>query len=205
MNLNKINKPKILSNPEKIGPGFWVHLHIRARRAQTEESKNSFIDDMYLLSVEFPCGKCRNHIKAYLENHPFDEYFNLVNDKGDQIGMSKWLWQFHNAVNARLGKPLMDWETCWEMYDTNREVCTNCSGSHPGSANNSYDEVAERENFEKERDRVNREIAEKEKERKNTKLRLPGVKDNNSHSPTVDKKKIIAGYFLKKNNNTQGY
>lgn len=125
--------PKILSNPEKIGPGIWIFMHIKAVYAQTKELKDQFISDLYILSAEFPCANCRTHIQAYLKNHPFEPYMDLTDETGEQVGMSKWAWQFHNAVNSRLGKPLMEWHTCREMYKKNRELCTEC-GHKEGSA-----------------------------------------------------------------------
>ena len=133
-----MNKPKLVTNPERLGCGGWFIIHLLSKHATTSETKNNFIDFMYLLSVEFPCGKCRGHIQEYLRNHPFDSYLNLKNEKGEDIGMFKWGWLFHNAVNERLNKIYVDWDTAWEMYDTGREVCTNCSGTN--SANYSSDE-----------------------------------------------------------------
>ena len=135
-----MGKAKYPSNPKTLG-ALWFSIHILARHADTPERKSQFIDYMYLLSVEFPCGKCRSHIQEYLKNHPFDPFMNMVNEKGEDVGMFKWSWMFHNTVNLRLHKPFVDWDTAWEMFDTGREVCTNCSGSLPNSRNNSYEEV----------------------------------------------------------------
>ena len=98
-----------------------------------------------------------------MDNNPFEPFENIKNANGKEIGMFKWAWMFHNTVNLRLHKPFVDWTTAWEMFDTGREVCTNCSGSLPNSRDNSYDEV--------------------EKKKPNM----------------VDKKKIVQGYFMKKN------
>ena len=113
------------SDPSKLG-AIWFTIHTMAKHADTLERKNQFIDYMYLLATEFPCGKCRNHIQEYLRNNPFEPFMNMKNQIGEDIGMFKWSWIFHNAVNTRLGKPYMDWDTAWQMYDTGREVCTDC-------------------------------------------------------------------------------
>lgn len=120
---------KLITDPKIIGPGLWISIHIKAKYATTEETKQEFIDYMYLLSITFPCKNCRSHIKAYMETHPFDDLYNLKNDKDEEIGMFKWSWMFHNAVNTRIHKPYLSWETAWHMYDEDVEVCdTNCSG-----------------------------------------------------------------------------
>ena len=116
------------SDPSKLG-AIWFTIHTMAKHADTLERKNQFIDFMYTLSVEFPCGKCRNHIQEYLRNNPFEPFMNMKNEMGEDIGMFKWSWLFHNTVNTRLHKPYVDWNTAWEMFDTGREVCTNCSSS----------------------------------------------------------------------------
>lgn len=138
-----MGKAKYPSNPATLGAIWWV-IHIKAKHATTPELKSEFIDFMYLLSIEFPCGKCRSHIQEYLRDHPFDPFMNIVNEKGEDVGMFKWSWIFHNSVNMRIHKPYVDWETAWEMFDTGREVCTNCSGSLPGSANNSFEDSPRR-------------------------------------------------------------
>ena len=141
-----MGKAKYPSNPSTLG-AIWFTIHILAKHADTPERKSQFIDYMHLLSVEFPCGKCRTHIQEYLRDHPFEPFMNMINEKGEDVGMFKWSWMFHNTVNLRLHKPFVDWDTAWEMFDTGREVCTNCSGSLPNSRNNSYDEAEKKPNM----------------------------------------------------------
>jgi len=130
-----MSKTTYPSDPSKLG-GIWFTIHIMAKHADTPERKNQFIDYMYLLSAEFPCGKCRNHIQEYLRNNSFDPFMNIKNENGEDIGMFKWSWLFHNTVNIRLHKPYLDWDTAWGMYDSGREVCTNCGVSPPTSYEN---------------------------------------------------------------------
>lgn len=122
------------SDPKKLG-AIWFTIHIMAKHADTIERKNQFIDYMYLLSAEFPCGKCRLHIQEYLKANPFEPFMNMVNEKGEDIGMFNWSWLFHNTVNIRLNKPYVDWDTAWQMYDSGREVCTNCGVSNLSNDN----------------------------------------------------------------------
>ena len=126
---SSVNPATILTDPKYIGPGVWYNIHLKSYEATDAKRIEEFIDEMYLLAQKFPCKKCRTHINAYIESHPFDDLRYLKNKEGRPIGMFKWGWLFHNAVNTRLNKPLVDWETAWEMYDLEIEVCSkNCDG-----------------------------------------------------------------------------
>ncbi len=119
-----MGKAKFPSDPAKVNT-WWV-IHLKAKRATNPQSKNEFINFIHLLSEEFPCGNCRNHIQEYLRENSFEPFMDIKNDSGEDIGMFKWAWLFHNAVNMRIHKPYVDWETAWEMFDTGGDVCTNC-------------------------------------------------------------------------------
>lgn len=194
---------KIPTNPKLYG-AVWTIIHIMARRAVTEEQKKEFMNFMYMLSVEFPCGNCRTHIQAYLHEHSFDPFMNMLNEKGEDIGLFKWSWIFHNTVNARLHKPIMDWETAWHMYDTGHEICTNCSTSRNNSTNNSHESLNNSANNSTESPGLPRKNDSYEdsfeNDKKVTLLSPPKSSVNKPKgSPRyVDKQKIIQGYFLKK-------
>jgi hypothetical protein len=117
-----------LSDPKVIGPGTWYVTHLKAYEAINNKKIDEFIDHMYMLAEKFACKKCRKHINTYIEDHPFEDLINLTNEEGRKIGMFKWAWLFHNAVNTRIGKPYVDWETAWEMYSNDDfGVCSkNC-------------------------------------------------------------------------------
>lgn len=108
-------------------------IHRRAKRCKTDAAKKEFIEDIKQLSEEFPCTKCRKHMQEHLKVSPFEPYMNIKNEKGDHIGMFKWTWDFHNAVNTRLGKPYVDFNTAWNLTeDTGFAFCTQgCEESEP--------------------------------------------------------------------------
>lgn len=112
------------SNPAVIGPGVWYSIHLKSKHATTFEKKQEFVEYMKQLSEEFPCMNCRTHITEYLNNNPFDTFFQMVDNEENDIGLFKWGWIFHNAVNTRLGKPYVDWKTAWEMYSYNDRICS---------------------------------------------------------------------------------
>jgi hypothetical protein len=116
----------LLGDPKYIGPGVWYIIHLRAKEATNEKAIDEFMKFMYMLAGNFVCKKCRKHMTDYIVSHPMEDLKNLKNEKGVNIGMFKWAWLFHNAVNTRIHKPIVDWDTAWEMYD-NPEVCdTKC-------------------------------------------------------------------------------
>ena len=127
MNSSVSSQATSLTDPKYIGPGVWYNTHLKAYEATDDRRIEEFMDHMYLLAEKFACKKCRKHIRQYIESHPLEDLKNLTNEEGRRIGMFKWAWLFHNAVNTRIHKPLVDWETAWEMYDEEIEVCSkNC-------------------------------------------------------------------------------
>lgn len=121
-----INK---LSNPEVVGPGTWWVLHMKAKAATDDKGIKDFIAFMLFLRENFSCMKCRKHIGEYIDTHPFSDLINYRNSEGERQGMFKWSWLFHNAVNARLGKPHVDWETAVDMFYGDSAVCNTVCGS----------------------------------------------------------------------------
>lgn len=116
-----------LSDPTYVGPGTWWVTHMKAKLATNEKTIDEFINYMNFLAQHFSCKNCRKHINEYMKSHPFSDLRNLKNEEGELIGMFKWSWLFHNAVNTRIGKPYIDWETAVGMYYNEIEVCSkNC-------------------------------------------------------------------------------
>ena len=138
---------KILSDPKIIGSGLWLNIHLKAKRATDETGKRDFVNDMNMYYEEFPCENCRKHIREYMDSHPFEPLWNMKNENGREIGMFKWSWMFHNAVNTRLRKPYLDWNTACEMYNLDEdyiEPCTNCGSEGQGlNVNSNSNNISE--------------------------------------------------------------
>lgn len=120
------------TDPEYVGPGAWNTIHRMAFSAKTKEQQTIFIQSMNDICSGFPCLNCRYHCSEYIRNHPMEEYVNMsvdVNGEKLPLGLFLWSWKFHNAVNARLKKPIMDWNTAYNIYsDNDNLVCNkNCS------------------------------------------------------------------------------
>lgn len=122
---------KNITNPKYIGPGVWYNIHTQAKKACMNgdyNSKKAFIDLMDYYQKNFTCMNCRSHIEEYISNHPFDTYWKIIDkDKNKDIGLFKWSWEFHNAVNRRIGNPVMDWETAYGLYFGGEEGVGVCS------------------------------------------------------------------------------
>ena len=93
----------------------WDNIHKMAVDASTNELKEEFGRYIEFLRHNFPCPKCRPHIKKYMKLHPIKSYYNITED-GKDVGMAKWSWEFHNDVNKRLFKRQVSWEDFKKKY-----------------------------------------------------------------------------------------
>lgn len=174
---NKFTDPKV------VGAGLWWYIHSKAKEAITEISIQEFIDLMYYLAGKFPCHTCRKHINEYIETHPFSELANLINEQGERIGMFKWTWLFHNAVNTRINKPYVDWETAIGMfYNDDIEICSKNCQEADGPSSESVD------NYEN-------PVPVKPSLQNSQKSKTNKVK-NTEKIRTDRKSKLVQGYFM---------
>jgi hypothetical protein len=122
------------TDPKYIGPGTWNIMHRYAFKSRTSVEQKTFINFMKELCSGFPCEVCRGHCKEYIMNNPMESYVDkTINVDGENIvlGLFIWTWKFHNAVNARLKKSVMSWDTAYNLYSDNDSlVCSSsCSES----------------------------------------------------------------------------
>ena len=129
-----------IGDPKYVGPGVWYIGHLKAKLATDDKSIDEFINFMELLAAKFSCTNYRKHIRQYIDTHPFEDLRYLENDFGDKIGMFKWMWMFHNAVNARIGKEYVDWDTAWSMYDDSNVICPKGCQDAADNHNDSHDD-----------------------------------------------------------------
>ena len=111
----------------KIGPGIWFKIHMDAVAAKTKVLKESFVVNINILCDGFKCKHCQPHFRKYIDNNPIEKYFDIKNEKGVDVGIFQWAWEFHNAVNYRLGKyqPLL--KEAYEYYTNNTVgACHSC-------------------------------------------------------------------------------
>ena len=94
----------------------WDNIHRMAVNAITNELKVEFEKYIRYLGFNFPCPKCRYHIKQRMISHSIKNYYNIRDENGRDIGIAKWSWEFHNAVSQRLGKSTMSWSEFTKKY-----------------------------------------------------------------------------------------
>jgi hypothetical protein len=95
------------------GPQAWKFMHavtFAYPDNPTPEEKQAAISFFSSLSKLLPCEKCRDHFSIGLEVKPVEQF---CNSKAD---LSRWLVDFHNAVNARLGKAFVEYEEMCKVY-----------------------------------------------------------------------------------------
>lgn len=122
------------TNPKYIGPGIWSIMHRRARRLRTHEQQVQFIDFVKDICYGFPCKVCKGHCSDYIKAHPLEEFIDVymeIDGKLVLLGLFVWTWRFHNSVNGRLSKPLMSWDTAYNLYtEGDTLICNkNCLGA----------------------------------------------------------------------------
>jgi hypothetical protein len=112
--------------PEKFGPGAWWILSVNAAMANNTSKMLDFTVFLRKVVDTLPCPKCHAHAAAYITtNNPnSDKYFSMKDPKtGENIGMAYYIWEFHEAVNLRLGKASFPWELFIPRYKYGQKAC----------------------------------------------------------------------------------
>jgi hypothetical protein len=119
------------STPEIVGPGTWFCLHLEGYHAKTPTQIQNFIGFITRITSNFKCLNCRKHAMKYIADHPFEPYMNMTLPSGEQIGMFRYVFDFHNTVNRKIGKPEFNFDDVYKMFsDQDGAVCTKACG-HP--------------------------------------------------------------------------
>jgi len=88
--------------PDEFGPPIWKALHNLARCTNDCPIKLQAFQDMCKqLQVLLPCAKCANHFSKLVSKL----------DPATTRDVLQWTIDTHNAVNARLGKTVLDYES----------------------------------------------------------------------------------------------
>lgn len=103
--------------------GIWIALHTMAAHAsQHPVDYDSFVKYTTLLITNLPCKECRSHATDYIQENP--------------IGLSShpfmWSWDFHNAVNERIGNDIVSYSDATDIYFLHKysKICSekDCTG-----------------------------------------------------------------------------
>ena len=96
------------------GPSLWAILHGLAEKGGTpvfpsfrDEEKRQWILLIEIMPKMIPCPNCREHAQAWILAHPVKPIKDLAPDEiYDWI--TTWVYDFHENVNRRTGKPSFD-------------------------------------------------------------------------------------------------
>ncbi|HVE12209.1 MAG TPA: Erv1/Alr family FAD-linked sulfhydryl oxidase [Elusimicrobiota bacterium] len=104
-----------VETPREWGPRHWNRIHVATIRFPATPS---LADEVKVRSrivqfvTELPCPECRKDAVGYITQNPPA----TRNTHALQI----WGWRFHNAVNARLGKPAFPFDRYCQVYADER-------------------------------------------------------------------------------------
>lgn len=103
-----LDKPTYPQN-EEWGPLIWWIVHTFAEKAGRQGNPITLGDEqrawplfVKTLVAVIPCPYCKEHFQEYLQSHPFElpaDYYEW------KTYIPLYFYEFHEAVNQRLGKP----------------------------------------------------------------------------------------------------
>ncbi len=99
------------------GPPLWQVLHEfsfqfpDAPSPSQQKAAETFVTSALTL---LPCEECQHHASMYLAAHELDT--------SSKIGFATWVLNFHNDVNARLGKKPWTMEQAEKFYLSSKAV-----------------------------------------------------------------------------------
>ena len=100
------------------GPALWHAIHIIAANfplRPTSQQRRAFLALFASLAGVLPCSVCREEYSALITTGPLRLGPRIVKDRMTAFA---WTVAIHNAVNARLGKPVdPDVRAWYEVYD----------------------------------------------------------------------------------------
>lgn len=95
------------------GPYVWKSLHYIAAQypfVPTIDDQKHYKLFFETLAFVLPCASCRFHFSKLLRDFPIDEYLE------SRETLSEWVWEAHNKVNTRTGKPKYPYERVQHFY-----------------------------------------------------------------------------------------
>jgi hypothetical protein len=108
-------KTKNTSSPDVFGPPMWFSLHNGASKYPDNPSpviKQRMKYFIIGLPIMVPCTNCREHATMYIEKNLEDLDVICSNRKN----LFNFFVDFHNYVNKRVNKPIMDYSDAEKLY-----------------------------------------------------------------------------------------
>jgi|Laugresu1bdmlbdd_1035124.scaffolds.fasta_scaffold22563_3 hypothetical protein len=104
------------------GPSLWTILHALAEKAGRpifpsfrEDEKRQWTHFIEIMPKMIPCPNCREHAQNWVIAHPMKAAKDLGADEFHEW-MVTWVYEFHEDVNRREGKPSFDKSLLSETY-----------------------------------------------------------------------------------------
>lgn len=85
---------------------LWKQIHINAIKYTKSKNHQQYCTWIRELSNMMTCHICKNHMNEYFKLNPPELSKDLFS----------WSWDFHNSVNLRLNKPILDYYTAVLLY-----------------------------------------------------------------------------------------
>jgi len=118
-----------MTDPNYWGPALWTTLHTMTfdyPEQPTAAEQAQYRDFFQSLKYVLPCGVCRQHYGQALEqSHPLEPALQ------SRQTLTRWLVDFHNAVNRRLNKPTVSFASVKAKYDALSGKCTSSQCAAP--------------------------------------------------------------------------
>lgn len=110
------------NNPKILGPGKWDSIHDLSCFISNIDDANKSIYGIKKIIYSIKC-ECVDHAINYINENPIENSIGEPDEHGYYIGIAKWTWSFHNAVNIRLGKQWMPWDIFEKKYINRESSC----------------------------------------------------------------------------------
>ncbi len=109
------------------GPGVHHATRIYAKHT-TKRTMKEFERFVIMQCEEFGCSKCTPHCRAYIKKHPPTKHPIKMDRKTKRdLTAFEWTVNYINAINIRIGKPPVPFETAYDAT-YGEKLCTtgNC-------------------------------------------------------------------------------
>lgn len=109
------------ADPKVWGPAFWFSLHSSAVHYPVHASpivKERMKGRILAIPYEIPCGGCRPHASAFVEQHR-DNLNHIVSGRH---ALGKFYVDFHNKVNLRYNKPIWTYDQAYKYYSKGANI-----------------------------------------------------------------------------------
>ena len=90
-----------------------AHAYPENPSADKQFHTRNFLNSLH---AALPCLECEGHCNNYIIDNPPPVH--------NAKALQKWAYNFHEAVNKRLGKPSFSWEDCQKRYYKYKNTCS---------------------------------------------------------------------------------